>query len=518
MNHHILRGISLFTALFYTVAQPFGLPFYFYFFPLLILGALSIASGKKGVLFFIILLIFLSFSHVIYLYRSRLYIPFPVEHCISIRGRLVQEPSWNSRGNLNFILEPGVIGSRTGAAGEGLGRISVSLPAERAFAPEVWVRGDSMRVSGKMVLYEDVPFFYGRSMDLYVVNRPQQFRRRLLAQVHRRAASVSDFSASLLPALVLGLKHPSQERSSRLFRETGTAHIIALSGFHSGLVALLLYGFFKLILGHRGGLVMAGLGLLFYLYLAGPKPSLFRSVLMYQILLLCKLNHRKADLRKILIASFLISALVFPESLHTLSARLSYLALWGILSSSSLIYNLLHPMGSKFLRAGLSASLAAQIWTIPLVLSCFAIWYPAGIAASLVLTPLVSCYMYTGILYLFIPDLWILTVLPVFLCRLLEKMLLYSASIFRRIPPLSLPEAGSGLFLFLLFPLLLGLIYRPGGFGGKRRSEPELRLYLRDQSAVEYDGAGPAETLGSEFPDKQGCQGEDSKAAGSTGE
>lgn len=474
MNQNYLEKISLITALSYTVLQPFRLPFYFYFYPLLLMGAVFITSGKRGAFYFFVLLIFLNFSYGVYLYRTRLFIPIPPDQCISIRGRLVQEPSWNSRGNLNFILDSEEMESESGIKGEGAGRISVSLPAEKAFDPESWMRGDSMRVLGKMLLFEDIPFFYGSSMDLYVVDKPRHFRRRLLSQVHRRALAVSDFSASLLPALVLGLKHPSQERSSRLFRETGTAHIIALSGFHSGLVALLLYGFFKLLLGHRAGLIMAGLGLLFYIYLAGPKPSLFRSVLMYQIFLICKLNHRKADLRKILIVSFLISALIFPESLHTLSARLSYLALWGILSSSSLLFNLLHPIGIRFFRAGLSASLAAQLWTVPLVLNCFGIWYPAGIAASLILTPLVSFYMYTGIFYLFMPDLQILTALPVFLCRQLEKILLYSASIFRQIPVLSLPEAGSGLFLFLLFPLLLGVVYRPGGFGGKRRSEPEL--------------------------------------------
>jgi ComEC/Rec2-related protein len=474
MNQHHFEKISLITAVIYTVAQPFRLPFHFYFYPLLLLGAVFITTGKRGAFNFFVLVLFLNLSYGAYLYRTRLYIPIPADHCVSIRGRLVQEPSWNSRGNLNFILDLVEMESKSGIKGEGSGRISVSLPADRAFDPETWIRGDSMRVRGKMLLYDNLPFFYGSSMDLYIVDRPQHFRRRLLTQVHRRASAVSDFSASLLPALVLGLKHPSQESSSRLFRETGTAHIIALSGFHSGLVALLLYGFFKLLLGHRAGLIMAGLGLLFYIYLAGPKPSLFRSVLMYQILLICKLNHRKADLRKILIASFLISALIFPESLHTLSARLSYLALWGILSSSSLIYSLLYPIGSRFLRAGLSASLAAQFWTVPLVLSCFGIWYPAGIAASLVLTPLVSFYMYTGIFYLFMPDLQILTAVPAFLCRQLEKMLLHSASIFRQIPALSLPEAGAGLFLFLLFPLLLGFVYRPGGFGGKRRSEPEL--------------------------------------------
>lgn len=508
MNQRTLRKIALAAALVYTILQPEGLSFNAYFIPLLILGGLFLSSGKVGWGLYSLLLLFLFSSFTVYIYSSRLFIPFPPDHCVLVRGRLIQEPSWNSRGNLNFTLDLTESENREGAAAESRGRLAVSLPADRAFNPESWIRGDSLTVTGKMVFFDDSPFFFGTSMNGYMIDRPHHFRRRILSRVHHKAQAVSEFSASLLPALVLGLKDPSQQKSARLFRETGTAHIIALSGFHSGLVALLLYAFFKIITGYRGALIMAGLGLLFYLYLAGLKPSLFRSVLMYQIILLCKLNHRKADLKIVLLASYLISALIQPESLHTLSARLSYLALWGILYSAPHIYSLLLPLGSRFLRGGLSASLAAQIWTFPLVLNCFSIWYPGGILASLVLTPLVSAYMVTGIFYLITPNIKIVTVPAGSLCRLLETLLLLCAGFFSRIPSISFADTGSGLFLILLFPLLLGFVYRPGGFGGKRKSGPELRLYLRDQGVAGFDGTGSQKTMGPELSGEQRCTGE----------
>ncbi|MDC7235007.1 MAG: ComEC/Rec2 family competence protein [Spirochaetales bacterium] len=480
MKWYSPETLCLGSAVFYTAFKPMELSLLSVLIPLVLLAGWVSLFGRRGRLLFLVLLVFLSASGAVYHWQSRVCIPFPPEQCCSVNGVLAEEPSWTSRGNLYLRINLVHAGQINGAAGEGAGTISVFLPEEKAPRSASWIRGDSIQVSGSMALLENRPVFFARTLNQYTMKTPGSFRRRLLGYVRQRAAGISDFSQTLLPALVLGLNHPLQERCTRLFRETGTAHIIALSGFHSGLVAALLYGFFRIIFGARGGLAAAGLGLLYYLYLAGPGPSLVRSVIMYEIVLLCKLGYRKPDLKKVLLASWLFSALFFPPSLQTLSARLSYLALWGLLFSTGHFEGLLHFIGIPFLRKGLSASLAAQVWTFPLVLTSFSVWYPAGIVASLVLTPLVALYMYSSLLYLLLPDIRFLTFLPVLLCRLLESLLIRGAEFFRMIPSLSAASAGPGLFLILLFPLLLGVVYRPGGNGGKREPEPELRLSYGD--------------------------------------
>ena len=461
-------------ALVYTLLQPFNVPFSVYILPLAALGAFSFLSGKGRVLQFGGLLFFLIFSMGIYRYSVFAYLPFPVQECVRLKGELIEEPSWNSRGNLNFTVAAEEIEHISGAAAEGRGRFRVTLPSRSAFSPESWLRGDTLDLEGRFS--PDGALFFGKTVLEYTSASPGHIRRRIVSRVHEKGESLSPVSASLLPALVLGLKNPDQNRITGIFRQTGTAHIIALSGFHSGLVAFLLYFLFKKAFGDRAALVLSGLGLLFYLYLAGPKPSLVRSVMMYELILFCKLRYIRPDLKKVLAASFLLSALICPASLHTLSARLSYLALWGILSGSGPVGDMLPRRIPSGLRTALGASAAAQIWTLPLVLFSFGVWYPAGLAASLVLTPLVTLYMYTGILYLFLPDMPYLTVLPELFCRLLENLMVYSAGFFMKFPSLSMTEPGPGLFLFLLFPLLLGVIYRPGGYRGKRKSGPELRL------------------------------------------
>ena len=484
---------------------------------LIIPAALCISlGGGRGLLFFLIFLLLVFGVRCRYLQRTESMLPFPSDKVVIIEARLLSEPGWDSRGNVRVAAELLKAVSRGGAEADASGQCAVILAAEKCTAPEAWFRGDLIRVKGRMANPRSRGDcrFYGRSIIRLSRIGSSSPRIRIHSVIRDRAEVLGGYSRVLLPALVLGQRDADLEEAAVLFRETGTAHIIALSGFHSGLVAVLLFLMLRPLLGYRAALALSAAGLIFYLYLAGPKPSLMRAVLMYVLVIAGRLQYKKADLKRVLAASYFITALIIPESLHTLSARLSYLALWGILDSAGLFSSFMESRLPRFLSLPLAAGLAAQLWTFPLVLYSFGIWYPAGIPASLILTPLVSVYMYAGILYLMVPQF--LAAPFVFLCRILEMMMTGAAELFRKIPSFCY-EAGAGVFLFLLFPLLLGLIYRPGGFHAERKSRSQLRFGIRDQSAARYDGAGTPQALGTELSDQPGCQGEDHQAAGTAG-
>ena len=77
------------------------------------------------------------------------------------------------------------------------------------------------------------------------------------------------------------MDHPRKGEYTALFRRSGTAHIMALSGFHAGLVGLLLFMAGRVLLGSRGGYLFSMAGLVLLLWLAGFRPSLLRAVGMY---------------------------------------------------------------------------------------------------------------------------------------------------------------------------------------------------------------------------------------------
>jgi len=504
-----LLKISLLAAVIYTLAQPLHLPL-FAFIPLVFWGGFCLAAGKNGFYIFTALSIYLVISSMLFAVRIHTAIPFRPDMITSIQGVLIQEPSWNSRNDLILTLDLMSAETADSGYGEGSGRVTAFLKSEDGSRGPLWMRGDILSLAGSLHSSQDGRrrdefYFIADRVRRYSRIQPDPLRVRVLEKVTKASESLGGLSEILLPALLLGLKHPDQDTLNVLFRETGTAHIVALSGFHSGLVALLIFTLLRYPLGFRRAMVAAGGGLVIYLYLAGIKPSLLRAVIMFLIPVAGRLCFRRVELKKVLIASFLFTGLVMPESLHTLSARLSYLALWGILQSGPIIHTFLRPKIGGVLSMGLSASLAAQLWTLPLVLGSFGIWYPAGIPASLVLTPLVTVYMYSGIFLVLLPGFPFLTFLPAALCRFIARLLPVCAGLFGKIPSVASVEGSPGLFLILLFPLLLGAVYRPGGFCGKRRSEFELRFHIRDKSSSGNDGFRTPQTVGAEFSDQSGC-------------
>ncbi len=497
-------SLGLPCALVLVLLQPLKLPFFLLPLVCFILAAPgALFLGWKGGGMMLALGLFSLVSNFQYDRGSRLDFPFPPERIRRVEGTLLAEPRWTEGGQVALSLEVQGVQDDRGCMASASGQIRVYLSGkEGAFAGD-WMAGDALALQGRLKKSKRSGRYYfpARRLLHYTCLGPQSLRRRVHQALEHKAALLGGASRSLLPALVLGMQDQDFEVSAALFRETGSAHIIALSGFHSGLAALLLFWIFRLLFGYRPALVLSGCGLVVYLFMAGMRPSLFRAVLMYLILAGGRLFYRRWNLRRVLLFSYFITALIMPVSLHSLSARLSYLALWGILYTGPLVKNLIPRSCPSFLSLALSASAGAQIWTLPLVLSFFGLWYPVGLAASLVLTPLVSFYMYGGILYLFLPSF--LSLPAVWFCRLLEKILMGSASLFRLVPPWQ-PEwisakGGQGLFLFLLFPVLWALLYRPGGWSGQGASGLKLRFNFRNKNSSGDDGPGPPQALGTEF-------------------
>ena len=159
------------------------------------------------------------------------------------------------------------------------------------------------------------------------------FRLAILQAVKGKCRLLGRETGILLPALVLGINHPYKGEYTELFRQSGTAHIMALSGFHAGLVGILLFLMGRLLFGSRGGYAFSMAGLLVFLWLVGMRPSLMRAVCMYCIFAWGKLTQRNFSGLNVLLFSFIITGLTAPLSLSSLSCQLSYLALAGILMS-----------------------------------------------------------------------------------------------------------------------------------------------------------------------------------------
>ncbi len=102
-------------------------------------------------------------------------------------------------------------------------------------------------------------------------------RERLLSVVYRL---YPDPEASLLAGILLGDETGIPRDVAQAFRDTGTAHIIAISGFNITIIAGYFSRLFGRLLGRWRGALVAGVAIAMYTLLVGAGASVVRAAIM----------------------------------------------------------------------------------------------------------------------------------------------------------------------------------------------------------------------------------------------
>ncbi len=199
---------------------------------------------------------------------------------------------------------------------------------------------------------------------------------------------------AVVSALTVGDKGALSRELRNVYTVAGTSHVLALSGLHVGILALVLsWALFPLRLV-RGGRWLASFCVVFVLwafaFLTGLSPSVVRAVTMFSLYVVASVvsEDRFSGGYAVVLAAF-IMLLFRPLYLFDLGFQLSFSAVISIL--------LLHPLfqrwwtpkrrAVRFVWNVLTLSLAAQIGTAPIVLYCFGTFPAYFLLANLFVTP-----------------------------------------------------------------------------------------------------------------------------------
>ena len=134
-------------------------------------------------------------------------------------------------------------------------------------------------------------------------------------------------------AMLLGEKYDLDDVVYSTFKDTGMAHVLAVSGLHAGI----LIGFFYLVLkwlraGRRVKLIVTLVFVVIYACVTGLTPSIVRACIMASALLIGNYFGRQSDSINYLSAAFIISLLINPLSLFSVSFMLSFGAVFSIIT------------------------------------------------------------------------------------------------------------------------------------------------------------------------------------------
>lgn len=220
--------------------------------------------------------------------------------------------------------------------------------------------------------------------------------------------------ASFLSGLILGFNEPLFDSTFNILRQTGTAHFVAISGFHFVLVFSCLW-FILVVCGVRGKrqTIWSILVLLLYTLLTGLQVSVIRAFIMAVIFLCADLVLRKRETMNTLSLSAIVILAVDPAQLFSIGFQLTYLAVLGIVYISPIVHAFLYRTGEtengkgtrgivlrslKYISLSLSVSFAAWIATAPVMAATFNMVTPVILIANLLITPFMLLLLLLGFL------------------------------------------------------------------------------------------------------------------------
>jgi len=138
--------------------------------------------------------------------------------------------------------------------------------------------------------------------------------------------------AGIMKAILLGDRSTIVKPVRALFVQTGTAHILAISGLHIGVVAAIFLLLVKLIpIGGKWQSAGAIGLLIFYAFLTGGRPSVVRATIMMVVFLASYIIEKERDVLNTLSLAAMIILVYNPLNLFDIGFQLSFVCVLSII-------------------------------------------------------------------------------------------------------------------------------------------------------------------------------------------
>jgi competence protein ComEC len=238
-----------------------------------------------------------------------------------------------------------------------------------------------------------------------VLARVYAFKERALADLYE---IFPDPEASLMAGILLGVDNGIPADLQQAFKNTGTAHIIAISGFNIAIIAGIFVLLFSQLFGRRWGAVAAIAGIILYTILVGASPSVVRAAVMGTLSIFAlQIGRRQAGLNTLGFVAALM-ALWNPLLLWDIGFQLPFAATLGLILFSGPLENLAVRLTSRYLPAEKAKkvvaplaeffllTLAAQVTTFPIMAYHFGQVSFISLVANPFVLPVQPALMVTG--------------------------------------------------------------------------------------------------------------------------
>ncbi|UCG60599.1 MAG: ComEC family competence protein [Candidatus Zixiibacteriota bacterium] len=349
-------------------------------------------------------------------------------------------------------------------------------------------RGDRVEFYGRIypIRKSAPPFDYGRYLNmkgvfgtvylstLLDVRIDQRNRYGILAHVDQLRDAIrnilyrnlSPTSAALACGFLIGETRNIPTQVYQRFRDSGTLHLLAVSGSNVALILLFFVLFLRplAVSPVRRAIILLSIILTFSLLSYG-EPSVVRAAVMAALVIIAGLLQRRHDLNNVIAVAATIILLADPAQLFDIGFQLSFVIAWGLIFILPRITELFQTVQSRWWYRWLIfpflVSTVAQVCSIGIIGFYFERVPLISPLANLIIVPLVSIAV-MGVLVVLLAHL-LLPSLGLFAGAWLDILLKLTLVLVRALgsetmPSLKVPDTPmwmvASFYLFLLLTIL----------------------------------------------------------------
>ncbi|HSQ88186.1 ComEC/Rec2 family competence protein [Romboutsia sp.] len=267
--------------------------------------------------------------------------------------------------------------------------------------------GSKIKVVGKFKSIDDMnyeDFNYGRYLKsvgykgLIYINKYEIIGTNLLYKklgnlktyIRNTTRYLYKKNSDFINSLTLGEKEQLTKEENEMFSRTGTSHIIAISGLHTGILCILvsfiiggINRFYKLLIL----IVVMGL----YCLMIGTAPSVVRAISFVIILYIAVFLDRKRDGMSVLSLVGIFLMINNPYIIYNISFQLSFLATLSIIY----FYGYINYVIKLKL---ISLTLASNVLTLPIIYYNFKGIPIISIISNIIVVPFIGIIIYMSII------------------------------------------------------------------------------------------------------------------------
>lgn len=304
---------------------------------------------------------------------------------IVLQGEVAADPAYDDKGQLDIRLHQVSIN----------GRSFMGVVRVKSFSPTSVQRGDIVQATGVLQAgfgnYQAALYF----AQLQPITRTGswfEIARRYFASV--TYTNIPEPQASLGLGFLLGLKSSLPDSLDDQLKVLGLTHIVVASGYNLTILIRLSRRIFQKISKFQAATMSGGL-LAAFLAVTGFSPSMSRAALVTGLALVAWYYGRRINPILLLLIAAAVTAGLNPLFLwFDLGWWLSFLAFAGVLLFAPLLQRrFLGKAEPRLVTQVIFETIAAQLFTLPLILWVFGDFSVLALLANILIVPLIPIAM-----------------------------------------------------------------------------------------------------------------------------